>query len=218
LRAAANSRVVALLMPGLATREISGMIGRRYTLDLIDPNFCGGPAPATLDPRRQPDLYWKEMEQLKAASVCIRFCRNRWAHWVRAIELVKVVASSGGIAAWVVWKDYPLLWSGIIALAQLLDAIKNVFPFAKEHKAASDLTVALELLFIDAQYEWEKIYAGKMGEDDIMAARQKMQKLRLEEERKYFPEGFEPAQKFVTLAAEETQTYMMIAYSEDEHL
>jgi len=63
---------------------------------------------------------------------------------------------------------------------------QNVFPFAKLHKAASDLTVALELLFIDAQYEWEEIYAGKMGDDDIMAARRKMQKLRLEAEQKFF--------------------------------
>jgi hypothetical protein len=156
--------------------------------------------PAPLDPRRQPDLYWKEMEQLKAASVCIRLCRNRWAHWVRVVELIKVVGSSGGIAAWVVWRDYPFVWSGIIALAQLLDAVKNVFPFAKLHRAASDLTVALELLFIDAQYEWEEIYAGKMGDDDIMAARRKMQKLRLEAEQKFFPEGFQPASRFVELA------------------
>jgi hypothetical protein len=126
------------------------------------------------------------------------------------------VGSSGGIAAWVVWKDYPFLWSGIIALAQLLDALKNVFPFAKLHKSASDLTVALELLFIDAQYEWEKIYAGKMGDEDIMAARQKMQKVRLEAEQKYFPEGFQPPSKFVNLATEETRTYMRVTYSEDE--
>jgi hypothetical protein len=101
-------------------------------------------------------------------------------------------------------------------LAQLLDAVKNVFPFTKQHKAASDLTVALELLFIDAQYEWENIYSGKMGDDDIMAARRKIQKLRLEAEQKYFPEGFQPSSKFVNLATEETRTYMRVTYSEDE--
>ena len=183
----------------------------------IDALAVGGIVPAPLDPRRQPDLYWREMEQLKAASVCIRLCRNRWAHWVRAIELIKVVASSGGIAGWVVWRDYPFVWSGIIAFAQLLDAVKGVFPFAQQHKAASDLTVALELLFIDAQYEWEKIYAGKMGDDDIMAARQKMQKLRLEAEQKYFPEGFQPSSKLVELATEETRTYMRLTYHEDAY-
>jgi hypothetical protein len=164
------------------------------------------------DPRRQPDLYWREMEQLKAASVCIRLCRNRLGRQVRAVELIKVIASSGGIAGWAVWNNYPFVWAGIIAAAQLLDAIKHVFPFAKEHKSASDLTVALELLFIDTQYEWEKIYAGRMSEEDIMAARRKMQKLRLEAERKHFPDGFQPPLKQVTLAAEEAQTYMTLTY------
>ena len=168
------------------------------------------------DPRRQPDLYWREMEQLKAASVCIRLCRNRLAKQVRGLELVKVIASSGGIAGWVVWKDYPFLWSAIIASAQLLDATKHVFPFAKEHKAASDLTVALELLFIDAQHEWEKIYTGKVSEGDITEARRKMQKLRLDAERKHFPDGFQPSAKFVVLAAEETRAYMSLTYGGDQ--
>jgi hypothetical protein len=79
------------------------------------------------------------MEQLKAASVCIRLCRKRLARQVRAVELIKVIASSGGIAGWAVWNNYPFVWAGIIAAAQLLDAIKHVFPFAKEHKSASDL-------------------------------------------------------------------------------
>jgi hypothetical protein len=156
------------------------------------------------------------MEQLKAASVCIRLCRNRLARQVRWLELVKVIASSGGIAGWVVWKDYPFLWSGIIAAAQLLDATKNVFPFAKEHKAASDLTIALELIFIDSQLEWEKIYTGKVPEDDIMEARRKMQRLRLDAERKHFPEGFQPPPKLLALAAEETQTYMSLTYGGDQ--
>jgi hypothetical protein len=135
---------------------------------------------------------------------------------VRWLELVKVIASSGGIAGWVVWKDYPFLWSAIIAAAQLLDATKNVFPFAKEHKAASDLTIALELLFIDSQLEWEKIYTGKVPEDDIMEARRKMQRLRLDAERKHFPEGFQPPPKLIALAVEETQTYMSLTYGGDQ--
>ncbi|MBV9115146.1 MAG: hypothetical protein JOY67_20230 [Hyphomicrobiales bacterium] len=138
------------------------------------------------------------------------------AKQVRGLELIKVIASSGGIAGWVVWKNYPFLWSTIIAAAQLLDATKHVLPFAKEHKAASDLTIALELLFIDAQHEWEKIYTGKVPDEDIMEARRKMQKLRLDAERKHFPEGFQPPPKLVALAAEETLAYMSLTYGGDQ--
>jgi hypothetical protein len=51
-----------------------------------------------------------------------------------------------------------------------------------------------------------------MSEEDIMAARRKMQKLRLEAERKHFPDGFQPPLKQVTLAADEAQTYMTLTY------
>jgi hypothetical protein len=170
--------------------------------------------PQIANPRRQPDLYWREMEQLKAASVCIRLCRNKLAGRVRAFDLIKAFASSGGIAGWVVWRDYPLLWSAIIAAAQLTDAMKPVFPFARQHKAASDLTVALELLFIDAQYEWERIYAGLAPDEAIMDARRKIQTLRLEAEEKCFPEGFEPPRTLVALAAEEAREYMSLMYDE----
>jgi hypothetical protein len=168
------------------------------------------------NPRRQPDLYWKQMEQLKAASVCIRLTRNRLARWVRGVELVRALASSGSIAAWAWWKDYPLVWGGIIAAAQLLDATKQVFPFTRTQKAASDLTVALELLFIDTQLEWERIYTGRVPEEAIMDRCAKLRKLQLEAERKHFPEGFQPSQKLIQLATEETRDYFLLMYPEDQ--
>jgi hypothetical protein len=168
------------------------------------------------NPRRQPDLYWKQMEQLKAASVCIRLIRNRLARWVRGVELVRALASSGSIAAWAWWKDYPLVWGGIIAAAQVLDATKQVFPFTRTHKAASDLTVALELLFIDTQLEWERIYTGRVPEEAIMDRCAKLRKLQLEAERKHFPEGFRPSQKLIQLATEETRDYFLLMYPEDQ--
>lgn len=162
--------------------------------------------------KRQPALYWRQLEQLKAASICIRLYRNRLAWQVRCVEIIKVVASSGGIAAWAVFKDYPLIWSGIIAAAQLLDALKNVFPFARNHKSASDLTVAFELLWIDAEEEWENIYLGRLSEDAIIKRRTRLRKLQLDAERKYFPEGFNPSERLVRLATEEANTYFKLTY------
>lgn len=167
------------------------------------------------NPRRQPDLYWKQLTQLKAASVCIRLYRNRVARWVKAVEIIKAVASCGAIAAWAVWKEWPYVWSGIIAASQFLDATKHVFPFAKQHKAASDLTVALELLCIDAEVEWESIYAGKVPNEGITERRARLARVQLEAEHKHFPEGFEPKQKLIDLATREVNDYFRLTYGED---
>ncbi len=165
------------------------------------------------NPLRAPDLYWKELQQLKAACVCMRLYRNRLGRRVRAVEIIKAVASSGGIAGWVIWKEYPFVWTGIIAAAQVLDAIKGVFPFAKSHKAASDLTVALEVLYIDAEDEWESIHAGRLSADAITKRRTKLRKLQLAEERRYFPEGVELPPDLIRLATEDANAYFEVTFS-----
>lgn len=166
-------------------------------------------------PTQLPSLYWAQLRQVKAASIYMRLYRNRLAKQLRAVELIKVVSSSGAIAGWVIWKDLPLLWSGIIAAAQFLDAVKGVFPFAKLHRAASDLTVAMEMIWIDADAEWPEIYAGELTDQDITKRLQKLRKLQLNAERRHFPEGFEPNPKLVELAEAETESYLTITYLDE---
>ncbi len=129
--------------------------------------------------------------------------------------MVKAIASSGAIAGWVVWKDYPYVWTAIIAAAQFLDAIKGVFPFAKMHKAASDLTVALEVLCIDAEDEWEGIFAGRLSDDAITKRRTKLKKLQLAEERRHFPEGIEFPDKLIVLANGEAKAYFETTFKKE---
>lgn len=162
-----------------------------------------------------PDIYWAQLRQVKAGALYMRLYRNRLARRVRAIELIKAVSSSGAIAGWVIWKDLPLLWAAIIAAAQLLDALKGVFPFAKQHRAASDLTVAMEIIWIDADAEWTDIYAGRLTDQEINKRLQKLRKLVLEAESKHFPDGFEYDARLAALAEQEAKSYLGIAY-EDE--
>jgi hypothetical protein len=162
---------------------------------------------------RAHDLYWKELRQLKAACLCMRLYRNRLCRWGRIVEIVKAVASSGGIAAWVLWKDYPFLWTGIIAAAQALDALKGVFPFAKHYKGASDLAIALEVLYFDAEDEWEGIRGGRLSTDTITKRRTKLRKFKLAEERRYFPDGIELPAALIRLATIEASAYFTTMFS-----
>jgi hypothetical protein len=167
------------------------------------------------DARRQAGLNWKQLAQLKSAAICIRLYRNRLARSVRAAELIKVFGSSGAIAGWVVWKDWPMLWSGIIAAAQLLDATRHVFPFARLHKAAGEMTVALELLCIDAEAEWAEIERANMPDTAITERRKRVAKLRVETEYKLFPDGFEPSETMKRKARSEAHAYPTANYGQD---
>lgn len=75
---------------------------------------------------RQQNLYWNQMIELKVAAGYIRHYRDDLGKKVTALATVKAIASSGGIAAWAIWKEYAFLWGTIIAASQLADALKDV--------------------------------------------------------------------------------------------
>jgi hypothetical protein len=162
--------------------------------------------------KQQAHLYWSQIEQLKGAAVCIRLYRDDLDRWVTAVNTIKAVASTGAVAGWFAFDAYKLLWGCIIAAAQLLDALKDVFPFAKLHTQAASLTVALELLMISAENDWQKIHIGKIDNISIIERRTKLQKLQLEAETKHFPKGFKPSQKLLSQATEEAKTYFLLTF------
>ncbi len=95
---------------------------------------------------------------------------------------------------------------------QLLDVLKDVFPFAKLHKQAAGLTAALELLLIDAEDEWEKIHIGKIDEAAIIERRTRLRKLQLEAEQKHFPDGFDAGRRIEALATAEARACFLLTY------
>jgi hypothetical protein len=123
------------------------------------------------NPHRQQQLYWAQMIELKVAIGYIRRYRDHVGRWTTGIGTVRAIASSGGIAGWAVWHQYAFVWAIIIAASQVTDALKEVFPFTKKHKAASAHTMTLGSLFIDAQLEWENIFSGRYTDDEIMKRR-----------------------------------------------
>ncbi len=156
---------------------------------------------------RQQQLYWNQMVELKVAAGYIRRYRDDVGKRVTVLGTLKAIASSGGIAAWAIWREYAFLWGVIIAASQLADALKEIFPFAKTHKAASDLAISLNSMFIDAQLEWENIFSGRYTDEQIMNRRHKLMKLQHEAERKSFPHGLKEKEAFAAGAEREAEEY-----------
>ena len=87
------------------------------------------------------------------AACYIRRYRDYLGKRVTVLGTLRAIASSGSIAAWALWKEYAFVWGAIIAASQVADALRDVFPFTKKHKAASTHTITLSSIFIDAQLE-----------------------------------------------------------------
>jgi len=154
---------------------------------------------------RQQELYWKQLIELKVTALYTRLYRDLLGRRVALVATVRAIASSASIGVWAVWKQYPLVWGGIIALSQVADAVKDVFPINKKQKSASELTIALDRIFIDAQFEWEGIFAGKLSDEQIAGRLRKLRRLQHDTESHHFKEGL-PHRKTLQRAAEEEAT------------
>jgi hypothetical protein len=164
------------------------------------------------DPHRQQELYWDELVELKVRAIAIRRHRNYLDRWNTRINFVKAIASSASIAAWAIWQKYPLMWGAIIALSQVIEATKDVFPFSRRLKAAGELTVVLERLFIDAQFEWESVYSGRLDTSQVTEAWRHLQVAQLEAESNAFPSGFELSAREMDLAKGSARAYFHARY------
>jgi hypothetical protein len=99
---------------------------------------------------------------------------------------------------------------GIIALSQVADALRDVFPFTARREAANDLVTSLEVLLIEVLYEAEGVYAGWFTNEDITDRRRKLMNLRHDADVKHFPTGNLPEREDLLALADEAA----IAYFE----
>jgi hypothetical protein len=130
---------------------------------------------------------------------------------------LRAIASSGAIATWAVVQSHPLIWAGIIALAQVADALKDLFPFAARLDATSGAVMSLDALLIETLYEWEGIFSGKYSDEEITEKRRKLMQLRHDIETKHFPTGNLPVREaLLKLAKEDAIAYLQNMFGPGE--
>ena len=164
---------------------------------------------------RATELYWNQLVQLKASTHCIRLQRNKLGRMLRHIKAVNAIATNGGIASWLIWKDFPILWASVLAASQALSALQPVFPIAKDHKQASELHSALEMAYLDAEDDWEKISSGLLSVSDILSRRTKLRRLQLSVEQRHFPEGIEFSSSILGMANAATIDFFKSTFNQD---
>lgn len=113
------------------------------------------------------ERYWKYMVQLKAWIFYIDEYINISYKWDRRINVFVAITSSSSIAAWAIWNRYSFLWALLIAISQVIVAIKPHLPFSKRIEILSRVSALLQTLFNKADYQWYKISNGDLSELEI---------------------------------------------------
>lgn len=113
------------------------------------------------------EKYWRYMVQIKAWIFYLDLYGEDSYKWEKRINVFSAIASSTSIAAWAIWQQLSFVWSFIIAISQVLSAIKGFMPYSKRLKAIVPFMEDLKFLYNKMEYNWFKVASGEMTEEEI---------------------------------------------------
>lgn len=113
------------------------------------------------------EKYWKYMVQIKAWIFYLDLYAEDSYKWDKRINVFGAIASSTSIAAWAIWQELSFLWSVIIAISQVLTAIKGFLPYSKRLKVLVPFMEDMKFLYNKIEYNWFMVASGEMTEEEI---------------------------------------------------
>ena len=88
----------------------------------------------------------------------------------RALKVFLAVTSSGSISAWVIWKQFHIVWAALIAASQFVNVIKTYLPYGGRLRRLREVTPRLDGLFLSLERTWQRIADGELTNGEISVA------------------------------------------------
>ena len=111
--------------------------------------------------------YWNNLKELKTHVIYLHNYAAQSEWWDKAINIFLAITSSSSIAAWAVWQKYDLLWAFIIALSQVVTAVKPFLPYRQRLKAISELNDKIQEISLKSERNWYDVAEGELTEKEI---------------------------------------------------
>lgn len=126
------------------------------------------------------------------------------------------IMSSGSIASWAIFKEYSFIFGSLIAMSQVLSAVKSYLPFAKRLKSLQGITNDLETLFLEMENEWYNVSVGKLTEEQIHKSYMRYKNKKHQIMQKYLGASPLPTNRTLMEKAEhDVNLYFKTFYSEE---
>ncbi|QKX17751.1 hypothetical protein [Microbulbifer sp. YPW1] len=157
--------------------------------------------------------YWSLIRELKTHVIYLHNYAARSEWWDKAINILLAITSSSSIAAWAIWQEYQLLWAVIIALSQVVTAIKPFLPFKQRLKPISDLNDQIQDISLDCERHWFSVAEGELTEKEIHDLYISLKDKSLKAEKKALKDLVLPKKKKILQEAEkEAEQYLVNTY------
>lgn len=128
------------------------------------------------------------MVQTKASVLYLEIYAEKMYLSERNINVFCAIASSASIASWAIWSEISFLWGLIIAISQVLNSVKEFFPFAKKLKLLKQFAEGMKEVYISMEQDWFRVANGELTEKEINALLTKYKRKVVELESEYLDE------------------------------
>ena len=111
--------------------------------------------------------YWNQLKEFKTHVI---YLHNYAAHsewWDKTINIFLAITSSSSIAVWAIWQKHQIIWAVILALSQVVTAIKPFLPFKQRLKAVSDLNDKIQEISLKCEKGWFSVAEGELTDKEI---------------------------------------------------
>ena len=133
--------------------------------------------------------FWRSLYELVSHGYFLEAYCQRSALWERRTNTILAVTSTGSLGIWAVFKQFPLLWSGIIVVTHLIGATSKFLPFSARVRAASACAHEYRMHQNWAEAKWCEIADGMLTEAEISKARVDLQTRTAKTLKAHFPLG-----------------------------
>lgn len=110
---------------------------------------------------------WANLCNMKYKGFILELLVAKYQDLDQKINIFLAIASSGSIAAWLIWDKFPLVWGAIIAVSQAITAVKPYLPYSKMVKDLNSKCLSISLLNNEYERFYSKVRRKKLTEDVV---------------------------------------------------
>jgi hypothetical protein len=163
------------------------------------------------------DRYWKEFFELKVHVNYLEIYVEHTEKTDKFISMFLAATSSGSICGWAIWTRYSFTWGLVIAISQLVNAIKIFLPYRNRLKALGNTLKELEELLVLCERKWFDVSEGLLSVGEINKLQFDIRDKKVKILNKYFMTTSLPANnKFFKKAKELANVYINNFYSQEQ--
>lgn len=156
-------------------------------------------------------LYWQDMINLKRDARYVDLWLASTEVTDRYIKAGLAIAASSSIGGWLIFKQYAFIWASVVAVSQVVQAIKEYLPYKSRLKALASLSQDLNSICLSAENHWYQVSSGALYDDDIHHLRFDLKARTQAAVQKAFPlSGLPENDVFFEKAQKETALYFAV--------